>query len=968
MKKILHKTKSRLQKTSIHNRLTFVIVFAVIGLAMIAVSSAASQVNVGVDFGRLNSQPNFYPYQEAQIRIQQTGGPADSNLLRAIGVKAERSFIRLDKWKPTINSPLKTEHGRYGLGDSWLEEMNQRNVEPWITQEVDDWKSNKPSAQNPEPYGWFIDPNNLTQNGALNNAEFKKYEDVWYEIIKYTKQKSPQTRIVESLNESNCRCASGSHKLSIAEQVEFYVRNAIVVNRVNADLGLPKPGNPKLISGGPSFISVGLGNSDWEDWIDGVYARPNFESIKPAFLSFHDFNSVSKPSNLGTLGNKARSVMNKAKYNNAWNNTPLWNTAYNITQNEDNPSEPVANDSARWAAGFAAMHYYMMESGIEYSSMFAQSNYVGHNASLLLPKGQSHQISYYAPGKKTALYNYYDMMSRINGQRVETTGGTLAANGTGFGTDAVKGQDKGWLLSWNYNYPGSATDTNITYSLKNTRDIGIDDNESATAKIYRIDNQTSNIASGNHTKDGLELVDTIRIPAGANKTLNYNTSGYAILMVELTGNNDNGGGTTLDRTLPNVSFTSPAEFETINSRKLLVADASDNVRISKVEFLVNNSLVGTDSNTSDNTYTFNFDTTTYPNGNYTFTAKAYDTVGNVKTSSPVTLNISNIQVTVCNPDAVTQPTDNLLPNYSFEVINSSLNAVGSADFSWKDTGARSGNCMVQITSSDPNGSEISQRYVGPITDIPVTAGSEYELTGWIKTINAPAGASIRFNFWSGPNGSDFISGTTIISSSQTGTTGWTNVNAGRVVAPEGAQFGRIELRLAGSGTAQFDDVVVRKLEVTVPPTDTQPPTVNIQGGGSILASNDVNVIRINATDNGSVSRVALRIVGGQTIATDTSPPYDIEIDPTKLVNGDYNIEAVAYDSANNATVSASKIVKLRLPDINRDGRVEIGDLSLVIASWNQSTASNGAVTGYDLDGDGTVGIGDLTILISRWST
>jgi hypothetical protein len=969
MNKLLSTMKSKLGKTTFRNKFTFIIGFAVIGLAMLTYSSAASLVTVEVDFSAQNSQPNFYPYEESHIRIQRNGGGPDAALLENIGTKHERSFVRLDKWKPTPNSSLKTEQGRYGLGDSWLEDMNQRGVAPWVTFEVDTWKKLDYES-------WYI-------NAPISATEQKQYEDLIYEIIMYIKNKSPQTELIEMLNEPNL----GKWKLNTDDQVKLYLSSARVVNRINAELSLPKPGKPKLIHGGPSSIKTAFepnprtNEIQFKDWVDGVFAAPDFDQIKPAYFSYHRFGPAARPSSHKSTANLIRNYLDDPKFQGKWKNVPIWSTAYSPGSsqvgNDDGDdttfSDPATfnpTETSRGTSGFAAIHYYMMEGNVTYTSMFAQSSYTAYKHSILLPESQSveNKIPYYKAGLKTPLYNYYEMLSKINGTRVRVNSsgtGAINSDGQGYGTDAVRDNNKGWVLSWNYDDTGAGTPTDVTYNLNGLNSIGIDNNESATVNVYLIDNKTSNITAGDNTKDDLQIIDTLTLPAGSTRKLNYSVSGLATVLFEIVGKNDSGNQP--DTTPPIVNLTSPVANSLISGFTQLIATSSDNVQMKKVEFLVDGNIVGQDTSIADTTYSFNLDTNTLTNGSHLISARATDASNNTKTTTAYTINVNNIQVVGCDPSSVTAPINNLLPNYSFEVKNSGLNAIGTASFSWLDTGAKSGKCFVQITSTDPNGSEISQRYVGPITDVPVTPGTEYELTGWVKTVNATSGASIRMNFWSGPNSADFMSGSSIISSSQTGSTDWTNINAGTIVAPEGAQFARIELRLAGSGTAQFDDVSIRKIISTTPPIDTQPPTVNIQGDSTIVASNDLNIIKISAADNGSINRVELKVVGGAILATDTSPPYDISLNPNSLANGDYNLVAIAYDSSNNSTTSSPKIIKVRLPDINRNGKVEIGDLTFIISAWNQSNSSIQTKKELDLNDDGVIGISDLTILISKWS-
>lgn len=92
-----------------------------------------------------------------------------------------------------------------------------------------------------------------------------------------------------------------------------------------------------------------------------------------------------------------------------------------------------------------------------------------------------------------------------------------------------------------------------------------------------------------------------------------------------------GGG---DTTAPTVSgsVTGTSGIITFN------ATASDAVGVTKVEFLVNGSLKGSDTTSP---YSLAFNSATLSNGSHTLTAKAYDAAGNIGTSAPVAFSVSN---------------------------------------------------------------------------------------------------------------------------------------------------------------------------------------------------------------------------------------------------------------------------------------------------------------------------------------
>jgi hypothetical protein len=97
-------------------------------------------------------------------------------------------------------------------------------------------------------------------------------------------------------------------------------------------------------------------------------------------------------------------------------------------------------------------------------------------------------------------------------------------------------------------------------------------------------------------------------------------------------------GTSGDTTPPTVSLTAPAAGATLSAAATLSASASDNVGVTKVDFLVDGVLKNTDTTSP---YSFSWDTTTATNGSHSLQAKAYDAAGNTTTSSAVSVTVSN---------------------------------------------------------------------------------------------------------------------------------------------------------------------------------------------------------------------------------------------------------------------------------------------------------------------------------------
>lgn len=95
-----------------------------------------------------------------------------------------------------------------------------------------------------------------------------------------------------------------------------------------------------------------------------------------------------------------------------------------------------------------------------------------------------------------------------------------------------------------------------------------------------------------------------------------------------------------DNTPPTLTIQAPQSGITVGLTLLVKVQASDLVGISRIEFYLQDVLVCTVYETP---YQWSWDTTRYPNGDYTITVKAYDTIGNVKTNE-TTVTVQNVEL------------------------------------------------------------------------------------------------------------------------------------------------------------------------------------------------------------------------------------------------------------------------------------------------------------------------------------
>jgi chitodextrinase len=101
-----------------------------------------------------------------------------------------------------------------------------------------------------------------------------------------------------------------------------------------------------------------------------------------------------------------------------------------------------------------------------------------------------------------------------------------------------------------------------------------------------------------------------------------------------------------DTEAPVVSITNPGDGALVAETVSVTASATDNVGVTYVEFLLDGTVVSTDSSSP---YSYSWDTTELDDGDYTLRARAYDAAGNVGTSDPVTVTVQN------EPEEDTEP-------------------------------------------------------------------------------------------------------------------------------------------------------------------------------------------------------------------------------------------------------------------------------------------------------------------------
>jgi len=132
--------------------------------------------------------------------------------------------------------------------------------------------------------------------------------------------------------------------------------------------------------------------------------------------------------------------------------------------------------------------------------------------------------------------------------------------------------------------------------------------------LWKYDLNTTSLSDGQHTLMVLAL----------DKAANPATTSITVL---------------IDNNPPTLTIQTPQSGITVGLTLVVNVQASDTMGISRIEFYLGDVLVYTVTGTP---YQWSWDTTKYPNGEYTITIKAYDTVGNLKTSQ-TTVTVKNVE-------------------------------------------------------------------------------------------------------------------------------------------------------------------------------------------------------------------------------------------------------------------------------------------------------------------------------------
>lgn len=203
-----------------------------------------------------------------------------------------------------------------------------------------------------------------------------------------------------------------------------------------------------------------------------------------------------------------------------------------------------------------------------------------------------------------------------------------------------------------------------------------------------------------------------------------------------------------DVTAPAIDLTAPAAGP-VSGTVSVTADASDNVGIAGVQFLLNGSPLGSEDLTAP--YSVSWNTNSVSNNSYNLSARARDAAGNTTTSSIVIVNVDNDvtapAVSITDPatgtvsgvlDVTAEASDNIgVVGVQF-LLNG--NPLGAEDItapysvSWNTTTVTDGNYNLSARARDANGNLT--------TSAVVAVSVKNDLTNPTVSITSPAAGNV----------------------------------------------------------------------------------------------------------------------------------------------------------------------------------------------------------------------------------
>jgi poly(hydroxyalkanoate) depolymerase family esterase len=424
-----------------------------------------------------------------------------------------------------------------------------------------------------------------------------------------------------------------------------------------------------------------------------------------------------------------------------------------------------------------------------------------------------------------------------------------------------------------------------------------------------------------------------------------------------------------DAVPPTVSLSAPANGATLSGTVNVTATATDNVGIAKVEFSIDNTLVGTDTASP---FAYSWNTAAATNGAHTLVARAYDAAGNTATSSTLSVTVTGgISDTTAPTAAITFPTTGATVAGAVTIAATASDDTGVTKVEFLIDGIVVGQGVASLQAGPYTYSWNTTAYSTGVHNLQVKAYDAAGNTATSATVSVTVDQnSVRFTERfsnAGPDNAGWsITEWALDPTDQTGVTGSQSILGAATPAfntvtrtasvsvtltsnPRLTYWRKLDLSAANTSASASFRVVVNN------GTDNVVDSVTRTGMGTITEANwtqrsDIDLSAyanrtvllkfiVTATDTGSsVSRARAWVdsisVGPLSASADTTPP---------TVNVTAPANAATVSGTVDVTASASDATGVRKVEFYIDGALADTDTAApYVFTWNTAGVANGS--------------------------
>jgi hypothetical protein len=328
------------------------------------------------------------------------------------------------------------------------------------------------------------------------------------------------------------------------------------------------------------------------------------------------------------------------------------------------------------------------------------------------------------------------------------------------------------------------------------------------------------------------------------------------------------------------------------------AEATDGHGVTRVEFYLNGTWI---AQLTAPPYVHNWDTHSVPNGSYTLTTKAYDAVGQVGTSAPVTVTVTQPGSAVYDP-ALGVPACAEVSS----ICDSTTLLRGRADVGPELHQPNTLDGCVENMGAIWQDDQVSSIRVSRADGLPFAAGRRVQVEVAVKSTSYYAGYIDLYS------ASDATSPSwTLVTSFYLSGSG-PHVISTDYILPAGslqalrANFRQSSVSAAACSSGTLDDHDDLVFAVDTQP-DVTPPTVAFTAPVSNGYVQGLYTLAATADDDFAVTRV--EFYNGQTLlGTDTTAPYSVNWGSWEVADGAYTLTVKAYDAAGHVAASDVPVI------------------------------------------------------------